>query len=542
MKLYPSRKNSTYLTELKDRLSPSGKRGLFNTAIEIDPRKYNGRVFDKQIRIDFFGISALNLLDERDKEKNAYSEFRDLLSSLEDYNKKGIRVKIRFLFLYPYSTYAHSLMNAEATENRSAINNPKVKPDYRDIATLNSHEFVSSSFSRNQVQSLKTIQILIKRINKKRVADGLSKISPKSENQLLVRFTPIAPCFCGLIINSIAFYDNYQFSKIYKDDSKLAYFSPLIKVKKRKEGKDERKLFCCLADHFRYLWRHYTSLDLEDATHFTYNGKALRSSMSMIKEPDQINYAYKKGRLTKQYSKAKKLDAKNLDKDLAKFQLLANNMLARLTDYPNKIVGTETLFITCSWSKRDDNSSAPIADAESVESWLNEDFKNDVNNSLLNIDLYKGKIGSKLSSPLYARMNKATLSLVFISNDIEDESSKKKYSRPNMYHELGYMMKQLQEGRIYLQTEKGVETGSNVNDLVRGDSYTPGKISLNYVAILDWIRDNTNVVDDAEMFVALTNHSKRLNSLFKAKVISSKELKIALSKIAYIKSKLKILK
>jgi hypothetical protein len=217
-------------------------------------------------------------------------------------------------------------------------------------------------------------------------------------------------------------------------------------------------------------------------------------------------------------------------------------MLLRLTDYPDKIVGTETLFITCSWSKREDNSSGPIEDAEAVEKWLRMDFKEDFENSLFKVDLFKGKIGSKLSSPLYARMNNATLSLVFLSNDIQDNVSKRKFSRPNMYHELGYMMKQLSDGKIYIQTERGVEAGSNVNDMVRGDSYIPGKISLNYIAILEWIRENTNVIDDSEMLNALKNHTGRIKSLHKARVISIKQKDLALKRINFIMSNLSVLK
>lgn len=83
-------------------------------------------------------------------------------------------------------------------------------------------------------------------------------------NKVIVRFTPMSPDLCVLIINHTAFCDADLTAKKIRLAKRAASVVPLSQV----EGQEDRSAFEGIEDHFRYLWDYDTTLDCEDATYY----------------------------------------------------------------------------------------------------------------------------------------------------------------------------------------------------------------------------------------------------------------------------------
>lgn len=256
MRLFKTRRDEEYLATLRERLSISGPHGLRERAVRMTRVvEADGRQFTHCCRIDFLGLAASNLLDAGGEyvPTSVADCLQKIFGQTHLLNDAGCFVKMRFLFCYPYSAYAISRIQAESTRNRSAIDEPRHLRDFKLIEQVNETTFLQSALVRNQTNGLEQIQIWVDKYG----------WGPHSANKVIVRFTPMSPDLCVLIINDTAFCDAYLSAKKIRLAKRAAIVAPLIQI----ECEENRSAFEGIEDHFRYLWDHDTTLDCEDATY-----------------------------------------------------------------------------------------------------------------------------------------------------------------------------------------------------------------------------------------------------------------------------------
>ena len=91
--------------------------------------------------------------------------------------------------------------------------------------------------------------------------------------------------------------------------------------------------------------------------------------------------------------------------------------------------------------------------------------------------------GTGLAGQLYFSLKESTIGLILMSKDIASSGNNAYYSRPNLYHELGYLMRHLGPERLVIVKEEKVEIPSNVNDIV-GIEFKTNKLFLKYPDII----------------------------------------------------------
>ncbi|MEL6971929.1 MAG: hypothetical protein AAFO02_17305 [Bacteroidota bacterium] len=559
MNIYSDRRAVEYLSNLKNKLSlwnESGepiKGGLIDTAIPLsNPKKINGVVYKKRIKVDFVGLAATTLFDKGGNYTKApvVEKIEEIVRSAEKINALGIQIKFRILFVYPYSTFAFSFIQAENSTNRSSVEDEKEIPFLNLTRQIDETDFWSSNFVRSQKYSLEYIQELVDRykwfpFHKEEEKDI------ESGKMLIVRFTPINPSLCGLVVNDKVYYDSYQFSKDNRYERKLSLALPLVELSKFNEFGDVNSSYKYVLDHFRYLWRHDLTMDHEDVTNYIAFKK---NSLASIKYFTEINFKFKADRLTQ--------IVKGMDSSIAHIELESwRRRIARLLNKfcieTEKVSGKEVIFISCCWNKWDTQKPAPLKEAMLVDKWLKNDFKPTKGDALIQSKIVIAENKDFLSRQIYNALAESTLGIIFLTNDIPNaikkesgidepelvEIGKEYFSKPNIYHELGYLSRQLDfEKLMILRQEEDdyqAHIPTNISDLVK-NRFQKGKIALQYLEIIKWL-SAVDVISPKQAIKAVTNHAERLKKYGaerkKEEALTKKEIASEIEQIeAYIKS------
>jgi hypothetical protein len=441
MKTYRSRNDSSYRKKILQKLSLDN---LMSSAILIN------KDYDKSkkiIRIDFFGLSATLLLDigKNFTDGSVAKAFQDIFHNMTELNKQGIFFKVRFLFSYMYSDFAYSLIEAEKTHNRAAINETTHVINFESDNNLSDADFFSSSTFRNQNNSLKQIQKLTEMFD----------FGVNTQNKLVVRFSCLPINYCGLIINDFATFDAYCYSKKEKASESLSYSMPVTTIDKSTDS----VFYDELDDHFRYLWNHESTLFCEDATYFDKNKT---NSLTELKRPNEISLEAKANRINEImgfYKREISDISLNSWKFRVKNKILANSRVPQI--FPSK----ESLFIACCWEQQGDNLFKPNHIAQEFHDLIIESFGK--NTKVLTPLLVEPSPGSQLPEKIYSQLKQSTLALIILTNDIELKNGGY-LSSQNVIHELGFMMKHLnarRTGRVLILKERGCQIPSNVSDL-----------------------------------------------------------------------------
>jgi hypothetical protein len=489
------------------------------TAILLDkPRNFRGKEYNKFIRIDFLGVAATTLFDGAQAlhSKNVYKELRNILSQIDELNKSGIFVKIRLLLEYPYSTSAFSRIRAETCTQRASMNDPHFTPNFEDPQErLDEEEYQKSFLMIAQQSVLQSIQFLEQNLRSNGIWNGTD-----NPNSITVRFTPINPEVCCLFMNNDLYYDVLLYSKLERQHNSFTNNSPVIKL--CKDNPQEKDSFISFEDHFRYLWNHNTTLDCEDATKFQQD---VPKSLSKLKKPNNIKFDNKLKRLYQSEKRPGQIRSwENVTKD---------ELLHYCCDISVKNEH-QLMFITCSWNLEEDGKTAPNNYACLLSEYFSKDFSKC--QPAFSIQILQAVASEFLSNQLYEEMDKSTIGLILMTRDIEGKDGKF-YCKPNVYHELGYLMKHLGKEMLIIFREKDVFVPSNIQDIIRIE-FDIDKMPLRFLDVVSRISEITDI--DEEIFIrCMGNHIKRLDKLVHEKKIDVDENNKAKNRIQSWITKLK---
>ena len=472
MIVYPNRHNPEYLEILRKKLRVHGSEGLLENAVKIaSPKRRSGKNYSHCCRIDFLGVAASNLLDVGNNINsiNVADCLEDIFRNAAVFNEKGCFIKMRFLFVYPYSAYAFARIQAASTRDRSTIDYPQYKRELKVIKQIDEETFTQSVLLRSLQNSLEQLQVLSDRYN----------WTHSSLNQVIVRFTPVSPNLCALFVNNTVFSDAYLLAKQKPEAKYLALTAPLVHVEKAQN----EATFNALDDHFRYLWELDTTLDSEDATE---HQQSEPDTLRKFKQPRYITYHHKAERV-------KQKNPSVSEKEIHSWKFLVQNLLVRSCLDTELSPNSESLFIACSWEKGKDHRALPNKDARDLVDWLNRDFGINSDPPILSVQLMEAGYGGFLTRQLYSRLSQSTLAVIILTCDIKGEDGQW-YSKPNVYHELGYLYRQLGEERIVILREEDVHVPSNITNFVP-IHFIKSQLYLCYGEILAWLRGATFVND-----------------------------------------------
>lgn len=509
MNSYINRKSVDYLQRLRGLLD---FETLKTNAITLrKPKIVRGKTFEKFIRIDFIGLMASTLLDASQmlSDENLFKEFKLLLERFEELHEDGIFVKVRFLFEYPYSVSSLARIQAETSIYRGSMEEPAYSRDFKLMEQIDEETFSSSFYVSLQKSNLRNLQEIDTSLRQNENWEN-----SENPSSLTVRFTPIPPGICCLIINECLFYDPYILSKENRRSNKLSHLTPVIELNQH----IDTVAFSAFDDHFRYLWELDVTLDCEDATKYQINKV---NSLSIIREPHGITYENKSARIA-------------AHKGLSTDDIKVRNWRKKITNQLHKNCtdllptnANETVFITCSWEKEADGVSAPNAYAQLLATYLQEDFSQNPT-TVLSVKIMDATPSEFLSKQLYSTLDSSTFGIMLMTKDIETKSGEF-VCKPNVYHELGYLMKHLGKKRVLIVSEKGVIMPSNVQDIIRFD-FDADRISFRYLEVIQHLNKILNMPKSI-MINALNRHLVRLDKFLREGKIQASEFKAMESKI-----------
>lgn len=472
--------------------------------------------YKRQCRIHFCGIAATVLLDKN----KCFESFEAIFKRAKEINSHGIQIKIRILLLYPYAHSVGPIVQAEMTKNRSTINQSCIHPNYLQIDDI-AHCHNSSNIFHYQKQSLNSLQDLIDEY-----PDWGTKLSP---NSIRLRFSVLPPTIWSLVVNKSVFYEPYQLAREKRETTKFARYIPVIRIEqgqKLENQTDESHPFCCITDHFRYMWRHHTTLFSEDATEYVKNKP---NTLSVVKKPDDIKYDEKAKWLNDRLKDNKKKI--NVSEEIVLWKKRVSIELRQMCQELKPISTEETLFISCSWNNKDIN-----LDAKKIKEWLVTDFP-----TKDNVKVVKAEPGDLLHEVIYDGLEKATLAIVLLTNDIEAKNDGTWYTKPNIYHELGLLMQKLifqnkaSKKRLAILADNNVHIPSNIKGITN-IPFDSKKVALTYPEILEWLGNIEDSNYSKYINKAANNHQKRISKLLDDEIIKLNDEGVAASqnKLMYL--------
>lgn len=530
---YAHRRHSDYLSELRARLSVSGDKGLMARALPLDqPKELNGKLYKRICEISFLGLSANNLFDRarafiRDGGEIMVDTLDELFRRHQEFEDNSIWLAVRFLFVYPYSTYAMSIINAETTERRCAIAGGSVHPAEQQEFQVDEDRFKAASLFKSQKNSLNLIQEWIEKYN----------WIPRDGHSIAVRFTPLSPNMCALIINDVAFCDSYLMAKKYRYDDRLLFSCPLVQIDKE----DYDEAFAGLENHFRYLWQMNITLDCTGATEFQ---RGVQDSLGKIKPPAKVSFENRARRLVERNHLTKGLERQWVMKTKRQFY--------RYITMPEESIKFERIFISCSWYDNEYGESTPNGLAQKIKKWILNDLNRDEPN--LEPIIVQGAPGERFSDSLFHLLETSTLGIILLTDDMQlrDETGQivERLSRHNVYHELGYLMRSVEsEKKIFIALELGVKLASNLTNNIYRTFKSTTKIKearkveniditmvqacYLYIDVLDWLRKESSLLRTESVCYAISQHELRIKESFG--VLTPSDQKETLDKLRVLK-------
>jgi predicted nucleotide-binding protein len=315
-----------------------------------------------------------------------------------------------------------------------------------------------------------------------------------------------------IVINDSMFYSPYLLAKTKRMSRRLALLAPVVRVGR----KNNLSTFQHIDDHFRYLWDLDTTMVCEDATRYEPNAP---STLEKIRPPTQVTYERKAERIKDLQLKQK--GASDPDEIVQKWLFKMRRLLDRFSTNTKPTPNIETVFIACSWHDGDDGKPKPNRYAQELLKWLNQDFGIKRTKPLIKIIILKAVVGESLATQIYSRLREATQAIVLLTADIESEDAEH-LTKPNVIHELGYLMRHLDSGKLMILRQEAANVPSNVRHDVR-EEFQSGKLSLTYRNIILWLHRNSELVNKRAAKQALESHIIRLDNLILGGSVRQKE-------------------
>jgi hypothetical protein len=129
----------------------------------------------------------------------------------------------------------------------------------------------------------------------------------------------------------------------------------------------------------------------------------------------------------------------------------------------------------------------------------------------MSIHVLEAATGGLLAQQVYARLREATLAIIIMSKDIESKDGQF-FTKLNVVHEMGYLMRQLDAGRLAILHEEGVTLPTNVTHQVYVD-FRVDQLALSYREIVAWLRSVSALANTASIRRCLESHMERLNAM-----------------------------
>ncbi|QHI39187.1 hypothetical protein IMCC3317_45920 [Kordia antarctica] len=504
--VFPHRRDKEYLAFLKERMSIHGENGLINRAIDV-PKEWQERTEHKKMcQISYLGVSADIFFDQgrnfiTDGNEVLVKEMENIIKNHKIFEDKGVWLRIRFLFIYPFSNHAMSIINAEMTHQRCEINGDWRHPSDQTEFQVDWRKFYASTFMRAQRLTLNHIQNWI---------NQYSFFNERGNRSIIVRFTPISPNVCSLIINDTIVSDSYLFAKLNRHSESLIYKHPIVKVERSRKNSPAYNAFQYLMDHFQYLWQLNITMDCGDATKYI---KGKKESLSEINLPSDVSFRLKATRLVNQDCIGKE--------EKQSWILKTKNQFKRYSSIPEKTNEEEKIFISCSWVENN-----PHYIPKKIHFWIEEDFTNNSITSLKPV-LIDGRPSELISQKIYEGLNVCKLAIVFLTNDIplkvENDKNIEYISRPNIYHELGFLMNKFdvltEKGKLFIASERReLKHLSNVKNFIHVPMIEENielKTHSIYTQILIWLYENSILLEQNLNVLqeVVRNHKDRIVQL-----------------------------
>ena len=210
----------------------------------------------------------------------------------------------------------------------------------------------------------------------------------------------------------------------------------------------------------------------------------------------------------------------NIVTSIIKHASLDNKRLLRgnASAHQQELIKDEFLFISCSWIRGETGKWGPHPDALQLHAWLNRDFGAKGGEHIqVHLPMLDVKPGNRFLPHIYEMLDRATLAVVFMMADNVVRGSSgvdRKYCKPNVYHEAGYLMSRLRGGRVILLVEKGVHMPSNTFDSIFIQiERSEGGLSLIYDDLIEWLTRRCNKTSDVIRNKALKRHLGQVKKL-----------------------------
>lgn len=430
---------------------------LMKTAYKIEKEDK----IQKVIRIDFCGSAASSILQGSiyDAEQNKlYNAVQKLFKDIKSLKNDGYALRIRFLFVYPYSDFSFAQIEAEKSPYRTTIKEKRADDTALNLFSLTAQDFMGSVHYIKQKKSLHEIERLYNKFC----------INDASIDLLNVKFTCFPINMRLISVNNEYFIEPYLYAKQNRFAEQLIK-APILKIGSKATTNIEE-----LEDHFRYLWTHPTTLVYEDATNYTFDSNGYLEGLTDIKEPQEISFDNKANKFKSIY--ASKVDENKIDK----WKFRVEGMFRDMTRIVESSPESETVFIAFSFA-----NGKRMADI--LKQFLLEDFSSGTLRVNV-VDLNSAK--KTLHVELIQKMDEATMAVILFTKDILEKDDANHYSRPNIYFEYGYLLSHIKKfgnpiERITLFSEKGLSAATDFQDVGRFE-YSKNEI-LNYLVLVERI-------------------------------------------------------
>jgi len=352
MYVYNHQRDPHYVKKLNAALSIEN---LLKTAVPLTKPKIvdsNGvkKTYDKCLKIDFSGISALLLHDtatlpssDQKELSKVQDNFAKIFEETKKINEKGVFLSLRFLLVYPYCSHAQSRIQAEFSKHRATISEPEYIRNWAFVEPVTETTFNNSSFLQTQNNLLSFL------CDKVHNYDYFNS----SLNRLIVRFVPMAINQSALCINNEIFCVPYLLAKLKRVNHRLVSCAPIVQI-----TKDEHKEnFDAYIDHFRYLWELPQTIDSSDAIEIDKQ----TSDFIRIKLPYEISYKNKAKRIHEKLKMQESYDEVIENHHILQWERSVKYLLKNhCPKIPKKAPDFENIFLACSWDRDVETANGQI--------------------------------------------------------------------------------------------------------------------------------------------------------------------------------------
>lgn len=475
---------------------------LIASSVDLVPSQVSEK-YERECCIDFSGVAAALFY---------MSDAQFLCNILKNkalFTEKKIRLHFRFLMVYPYGAHAIARIQAETSRNRATMKEKKFKNCSTDVVgqidCVDMRLFENSNFVRKQREFLSYIGRLMRE----------NSIHYGGEHRIVIRFTPTAVNVCMYRVNDIVYISPYLLARESIGVFDCVTKTPVIEIRRSRD----LYLFNAYMDHFRYLWGLPQALYLEDATEFKLKGF---DGIDNIRPPHDVDFVVKSKRIIAKKEHSNAISWRKQAKDL---------LLILCPEIPEKIATRDTIFIACSWSKKKEVGPSPNDLAVKLEKWLKKDFGENLDVELINV-----QPGCDKDDAVYKGLNRGSVGIILMTADLKSEG--KYYSKPNIYHELGYLMAKCSgHGRdfnvIIIVQSKGdhkVVIPSNVNNKGSIDLQDNALFGMYHNVV--WSIKSKLSLDQNLVCSILDNHKKRIEKMVLRGDLSRVAMKLAYEKIS----------